>query len=342
MPAPFRVGLTRDFLSPTGEMLFGDIGLAMLDEAGISCEFMAEFLPEATPEQIAPYDAVIVLAPRFTRRTLAGAERLVLAARFGVGYDNMDVEALTEADVALTITPSGVRRPMAVANLTLVFACAHRLLQKDRLTRAGRWAEKLAYMGTGLRGRTLGSVGLGNIGAELMRLARPFELRLLAHDPYVSPALAADLGVTLVDLDTLCRESDFLTINCALTPETHHLIDARRLALMKPTAYLINAARGGIVDQAALTTALRERRIAGAAVDVFEVEPVPPDDPLLQLDNVIVTPHAIAWTDETFLGNGRACCEKILAVARGQVPENVVNREVLDRPGFQAKLQRYR
>jgi phosphoglycerate dehydrogenase-like enzyme len=185
-------------------------------------------------------------------------------------------------------------------------------------------------------------IGFGNIGQDVFRLARPFDMRFIAHDPYGSAAAAAALGVELVDLETLLRTADFVSINCALTPETRHLINAERLELMKPTAFLINTARGPIVDQAALTAALRERRIAGAGIDVFEEEPVDPHDPILTLDNVIVTPHALPFTDEIMKGNGRGACESVLAVAAGELPRNIVNRDVTASPVLAAKLRRYR
>ena len=197
-------------------------------------------------------------------------------------------------------------------------------------------------MGIGLTGRTLGVIGLGNIGRELFRLAAPLEMRHAAFDPYASAESAAASGIELVALDSLLTQADFVVVCCALTADTHHLLDRRRLRLMKPTAFLINIARGPIIDQAALTEALTERRIAGAALDVFESEPVSSDDPLLQLDNVIVAPHAIAWTDELFLGNGRAACQSILDVALGRIPRHIVNREVLDSPALLAKLGQFR
>jgi phosphoglycerate dehydrogenase-like enzyme len=166
-------------------------------------------------------------------------------------------------------------------------------------------------------------------------------MRFLAFDPYLTPEQAAAAGAELVDLDALLRRSDYVSVNCALTPETRHLLDAERLALMKPTAYLINTARGPIVDQRALYEALSDGRLAGAGLDVFEQDPVDPGDPILALDSVIVAPHAICWTDECFLGIGRSACESILDVAAGRVPRHVVNREVLDRPTLRAKLRRY-
>ncbi len=343
MSGTFRVGLTRDFLRPDGTLGFGDIGLSLLDQApGLTWEFLAENTTELRPDQVADYDAIIVLAPRITAKTLEGADRLTLLARFGVGYDSVDVDACTANGVMLTITPDGVRRPVAASILLFILALSYKLLAKDRLTREGRWAEKLNYMGEGVTGKTLGLIGLGNIGRETFLLAQPLGMRHIAYDPYVSKEQAAAIGVELVDdLETLLRQADFVSINCALTPETHHLINAERLALMKPTAYLINAARGPIVDQQALTRALQERRIAGAALDVFEQEPPDPDDPILKLDNVIVTPHGICWTDECFRGNGVSCCEAILDVAAGRIPRYVVNRAVLQSPKLQAKLRRY-
>ncbi len=184
-------------------------------------------------------------------------------------------------------------------------------------------------MGRGLTKRTLGVIGLGNIGREVFRLAAPLSMRHLATDPHVKLQAVADESVALVDLDTLLRESDFVVVCCALNEETHHLLNAERLALMKSTAYLINVARGPIIDQRALTAALLESKIAGAGLDVFEQEPVELDDPILKLDNVILTPHALCWTDECFLGNGTSAIGSILDVAAGRVPQYVVNPQVV-------------
>lgn len=338
----FRVGVTRDFLNPDGSIGFGDIGLSLLEEApGLAWEFLADDVREITPAQADAYDALLVLAPRVTAATLAGAGRLALVARFGVGYDNVDVEACNRAGVLLTITPDGVRRPVAASVLTLLLALSHKLLIKDRLTRTGRWNEKLDYMGIGTTGRTLGVVGLGNIGFEVFRLAAPLEMRHLAADPFRKPEDVRGKGIELVDLDTLLRESDFVAVCCALTPETRHLISAARLALMKRTAFLINVSRGPVVDQAALTRVLQAGRIQGAGLDVFEQEPIAEDDPLLALENVIVAPHALCWTDECFLGNGRSACRSILDLAEGRIPANGVNRGVTSDQRFEAKRLRF-
>ena len=226
----FRVGITADVLSSDGEPIFGREVLGLLDADGISWEYMAQAPDGLTPAQAARYDAVCAMLTRVTPASLAGPDRrLKLIARFGVGYDTIDVPACTAAGVLLTIAPDGVRRPVATSALTFVLMLAQKVLIKDRLTRAGRWSEKLDHIGTGLTGRTLGSIGLGNIGAELFRIARPLEMNGIAHDPVADPALAAQLGVRLVDLETLFRESDFLAVNCPLNDATRGLVNARLL-----------------------------------------------------------------------------------------------------------------
>jgi len=292
---------------------------------------------------LADHDALILLFPRFARESIPTNRRLGLIAKVGVGYDSVDVPACTDAGIALVTAPDGVRRPVAVATITFLLALSGRLFVKDNLTRQGPsgFDQRLDHNGIGLVGRVLGSVGIGNIGAEVFRLAKPFGMRFIAHDPYVDPALAAELGITLVDLDTVFRESDFVTLNCPLTQETRHLVDAGRLGMMKPTAFLINCARGPVVDQRALTNVLQERRIAGAALDVFDPEPPHSDDPILKLDNVIVTPHALCWTDQMFEGIGARDVQAVLELSRGQVPAGIVNRAVLDSPIWQQRLARY-
>jgi phosphoglycerate dehydrogenase-like enzyme len=343
MKDPFRVGVSVDFtteaaglLEPVLDEIFGPLSF-------IKHEFF-DFQEEAVaPEEVASYDAVITLHPHFTASTFMGDDRLAIIARWGVGYDMIDVPACTEANVLLAITVDAVRKPVAEAIVMFFLALAKKLPAKDRLVRTGRWDLKAQASGLGLSGKTVGSVGLGNIGGEMFRLLRPFDLgRLLACDPYISQERAAQFGVELVDLPTLFQASDFIAINCPLNDETQGMVDADLLSLMKPTAYLVNAARGPIIDQAALTAALQQGCIAGAALDVFEQEPLPADDPLTGLDNAILAPHAIAWTDDLYRGNGVGACENVLAVLRGEVPRYTVNQDVVQRPGFQAKLKRLR
>lgn len=340
----FRIGLTRDFLSEQGDLVFKEIGLNLLDEIpDIEYEFIEEYLPVVMPDQIRDYDGVISLKPKYTQETFKGVERLTAIGRFGVGYEMVDLKACTDANVMLFITPDGIRRPVAGGVVTLMLALCRKLFIKDNLTRSGRWDERIFHMGTELRDQVLGAVGLGNIGSDVFRLVKPFDMkRFIAYDPYVSQDYASTLGVELVDLDTVMRESDFITINCPLTPRTQHLIGAKEFALMKPTAYFINTARGGIVDQKALTEALQNNRIQGAGLDVFEEEPISEDDPLLKLSNVIVCPHSVAWTDEAFRDNGILDCKGMIKTMRGEVPDHVVNKEVLEKEELKTKLMRYR
>lgn len=338
----FRVGVTRDFLNSESQLVFGDIGLSMLTASpGVSVEFLPDYGAELPADLGREFDALLVLAPFVTARTLATCDRLAIVARFGVGYDNVDVEACTASNVLLTITPDGVRRPVAVSALALLMALSHRLMAKDRLTREGRWNEKLDYMGVGLTGRTLGLVGFGNIGQEIARIAAPLEMRMVAHDPYATQETANALQVDLLELDQLLKTSDFVCVCCALNKDTRHLLNRERLALMKSTAFLINVSRGAVVDQAALTELLQHRRIAGAAMDVFEKEPIDSTDPLLQLDNVLLSPHAVCWTDELFRGNGESACRSILDVAHGRLPQGIVNRSVIEHSGLRMKLESY-
>ena len=339
----FRVALSADFRKPDGSPSFPEFDLSPLEERSDLDFFYLEPEAEISAAQLADVDALILLAPRIGAGSLIPQGRLSVVARFGVGYDNVDLAACSAHDVAVVITPDGVRRPVAVSILTLLFALAGKLFVKDRLARRGPagWAEKTAHNGVGLVGLTLGSIGMGNIGAELFRLARPLDMRFIAHDPYADPALANELDVTLTDLDSVFREADFLSVNCPLSPETYHLVNRERLALMKPSAYLINTARGPIVDQSALTEVLQEGGIAGAGLDVLEQEPPDPDDPLLALDNVILAPHALCWTNQLFSGSGAADVRAVLAVMAGREPHGIVNRDVIDRPGWQARLADY-
>ena len=322
----FRIGITADVLKSDNLPIFGSEVLGLLDDPEISWEYMAQPSLEISPEQAARYDAICAMITQVTARSLSGTDRrLKLIARFGVGYDSIDVAACTRAGVLLTIAPDGVRRPVATSALTFVLMLAQKVLIKDRLTRTGRWSEKSDHIGTGLTGRTLGSIGLGNIGAELFRLARPLEMRGIACDPQANPQVAAETGVTLVDMETLFRESDFLTVNCPLNEHTRGLVNQRLIALMKPSAYLINTARGPIVDERALYQALAAKRIAGAGLDVFEEEPIPANNPLLQLENVILTPHGICFTDECMRRLAESAFRGVLDFVQGRTPPYAVN-----------------
>jgi phosphoglycerate dehydrogenase-like enzyme len=344
MADKFRVALSGDFKKADGSPTFPDFDVTPLQNApGVEMVYLENANP-IRADQIADFDALILLMPRFGRESIHPNGRLSVVARFGVGYDTVDVSACTDAGIPLCITPDGVRRPVAVSIIAMMLALTGKLLIKDKLTRSGAEAfnRRVDHMGVGLVGRTLGSVGIGNIGAEMFRVAKPFDMKFIAHDPFADKTVAAELGIELVSMEDVFRRADVLAINCPLSKETTGLVNAERLALMKPTAFLINTARGPIVDQKALTKVLQDRRIAGAGLDVLEKEPPEPDDPILKLDNTILTPHALCWTDQCFAGNGAADVKAVLDIQHGRVPRGIVNRAVTEQAGFKKKLEDYR
>lgn len=336
MTAPksrFKLGIVRDVLNAAGEPSFGSRALEVLKgNPELHWEYTAESMKEITPELAARYDGLYVNSSRVGAATVARGDcRTRIVARHGIGYDSVDVAALSAKGIVLTNTPIAIRRPVAVATLTLLFALAGRLFAKDRITRAGRWLERNDLMGTGLVGRTLGIVGGGGIGQELLKVSAPFGMRRLVADPYASEEALRALDAGLVPLDQLLRESDFVVVACLLNDETRHLIGAPQFALMKPSAYFINVARGPIVDEPALIEALRSRAIAGAGLDVFEQEPIDPGNPLLRMDNVIVTPHALCWTDECFHAIATAGLQSVVDFSLGRRPVHLVNPEAWGR-----------
>ena len=340
----FRVGITPDFFTDAKGRFEAAVTQKLGGLAGLEWGPMPPQPNKiATPEALDQFDALFSLALNIGADSVNEVERLAVVARWGVGYDMIDVDALTSADIALAITPGAVRRPVAEAILTFLFALTTNLLHQDKLVRQGRWRGDLPALGRNIKGRTLGSIGFGNIAQEMFRITRSLEFgRMIATDPYGSTERARELGVELVDLDELLAGSDFVSVNTLLNQHTRGLIGETELRKMKPTAYLINTARGPIVDEAALIRALEQKWIAGAGLDVFEQEPLPSGSPLRGLDNVILSPHGLAWTEEIVRDNGLEACENILAISRGEVPASIVNKEVIARPGFQQKLARYR
>jgi phosphoglycerate dehydrogenase-like enzyme len=263
----------------------------------------------------------------------------LLLARFGVGTDVLDLGACTRHDVIVSITPDAIARPVAVTALTHILAATLNLHAKDSMVRDGIWTrERRRWLGHGLAGRTVGLIGLGNIASVLLELLAPLRVHVIARDPYRTSDEAASLGVELVDLDELLERSDVVVILCPLTPETYHLIGRRELARMKPTASLVNVARGPIVEHEALVTALETGAIASAGLDVFEREPLSADDRLTRLANVSLSPHGLSQTDQMLEDVAASAIRAILDVSRGRVPAFVANREVLTRPSLAARL----
>ncbi len=256
MAENFRVAVSSDFIKPDGSPAFPMFDMSPLDEkANVEWKYLEERDGPVSAAELSGHDALILLGQRFDRASIPADGRLAHVARFGVGYDTVDVAACSEHGIALSITPDGVRRPVAVSIIALMLAITGKLLIKDRLTRQGPegFARKIDHMGVGLVGKTLGSMGIGNIGAEMFRMAMPFDMKFIAHDPYADLAVAEELGVRMVDKETLAEESDVLAVNCPLNDETHQIVSAEFIAAMKPSAFLINTSRGPTVDQTALT-----------------------------------------------------------------------------------------
>ncbi len=338
----FRVALTADFYDASGATKYRDIGLSLFEGEGrIAVSTFPVHKPEIQPQQLAGVNGVIVLTPRVTAHSLTQSDDLLAIGRFGVGFDSVDVKACTEANVLLFITTGAVDRPVAEATVGWMLALTHHLRTKDRLVREARWDERSQYMGTELRDRTLGVIGFGGIGQSLVRLLSGFGMKQpLVFDPFANSSIVDELGVRSVTLKELLEQSDFVSLHCPLNEHTRNLIGAHELGLMKPTAYLINTARGGIVDDAALANALTSRQIAGAALDCFHVEPLTEPSVFSGFDNVLLAPHSIAWTEELFRDIGRAACQGMIDLASGRKPRGIVNPEVLDRPGFVEKWKR--
>ena len=336
--------LSADFLNERNELIFPDIGLQTIQNfPRISTRFLDAYRAEYGPDQLQNADVLLSLKPRVTAQSLAGAERLTAIGRFGVGYDNVDLQSCTENDIAVYITRNAVVRPVASSIVLLVLAASHRLVWKDRLIRSGEWAASTRRLGREPRGRTVGTIGLGNIAREAIRLLKSFDVaRFIAYDPYTTGETASEMGVELVSLDDLLAVSDYVLINCPLNENTRRLIGERELRLMRRDSVLINTARGPIIDEAALTLILQQGGINFAALDVFEQEPLSAASPLIGLDNTILSSHSLCWTEELFRDMGREAFAGVIAISEGGAPRNVVNPEVLQRPGFQRKLERFR
>lgn len=330
----FRVGITSDLVE-LAERTGAEVGLTLLrTNETVEVVHLDDDGRELEARHLRDLDGLMLLRPKLTATALGDEPRLRLVARWGVGVENIDVPACTERGVMVSTAVDGVRRPIATAMLTLLLALASNLTLKLDLMREGVWSRD-AHLGMGLTGRTIGLIGIGNIGKDFLALAAPLDLRVVAYDPYVAPT-DMPLGVEAVPLETVMAQSDFVFVCCPLTESTHHLVDAALLDQMKTTACLINVARGPIVDEQALISALQSGRIRGAGLDVFESEPLAADSPLRTMPNVICTPHALGFTDELLRGNGGSAARSLLDVAAGRQPMYLLNPQSLEHP----KLQR--
>jgi D-3-phosphoglycerate dehydrogenase / 2-oxoglutarate reductase len=274
-------------------------------------------------------DALVVSFSPVTRGVMGALEGLKTVVRTGVGYDVIDVPAATELGVIVVNIPDLWVREVANHALALLLAWNRQIVTSDRQVHAGVWSGRVPGDRTGsLHGETVGIVGLGNIGSAFARRVAAFETKVIACDPYVDEGRFADLGVERVSLETLAARADYVSIHTLLNGETRHLIGEAFFRRMKPTAILINTSRGPVVDEVALARALRDKRLAGAALDVWEQEPVAGDNPLLKMDNVIATPHAAYFSSAAVAQVPRRCGEEVARVLTGQRPLNVVNPQV--------------
>lgn len=313
--------LATDNLSP--------VGLEVLENAdGIDVDVKPTMDKATLLTEIAGYEAIIIRsATKLTADVLDAAPKLRLAIRAGVGVDNVDVDHATERGILVANTPHGNAATTAEHAMALAVSLARHVPQACASTKDGHW-EKKKFTGTELKGKTLGILGIGNIGTHVARIGQGYGMHVIACDPFLTPDMAERLGVTRVEIDDLLARSDVLTLHCPLNDKTRGIIGAEELSRMKPTAILINAARGGIVDEMALARACQEEVIRGAAVDVFEKEPVDPDHPLLQLPNVIVTPHLGASTKEAQTSVAVEASELILEFARTGAVSSAINSQI--------------
>ena len=307
----------------------GDRVQRRLEEAGYEVAISyarAERTEDEMIDLLRGVEGVVAATDPFTARVLEALPQLKIIARAGVGYDSIDVAAATARGVVITTNPGVNRHAVSEYTFALMLACSRRLGESLSEVKKGGWSQ---FEGIDLAGRTLGIVGLGTIGKEVAQRARAFEMRILAYDVYQDPQFAEEHEVTYVALEQLLRESDFVTLHAFLDARTKHLINAETLAMMKPEAYLINTARGGLVDEAALIAALEAKQIAGAALDVYEREPLGTNSPLRGLENVYLSPHMAGSSSDATKQSALLAAENVMRVLRGERPYYAVNPSVL-------------
>lgn len=325
----YRVYVTRDDRHLVDDY---DMGLTeLLSHDDIQVQFQKERSGEINTENLDDVDAIVLLAHSVSEEVLDAAENLKHIAKYGIGVDNIDLSACTERNIAVTNSP-GHRKSVAQATLGRLIACSESLKQHDELVREVGFEKREAFMGIELFEKSLGLIGMGNIAKLLIDVVQPFDMDIRVFDPYIDPTEAQNYGAKKVDKETLLRTSDYLSIHCPLTDETAGLLDEESFQEMKETAYLVNTARGGIYEDKVLAQAVSEGQIAGAAVDVFENEPDILGNPLLEVDEILLTPHVAGVNRDGLTRVGEIASRAILSVYRGEVPQNIINPEALDGP----------
>lgn len=275
-------------------------------------------------------DIILTKGAPFTNRVFQNLPKLLAVVRYGIGYDTVDVNAATDNNVLVVNVPDFCLEEVSNHAITLLLTCAKKITWLNDSTKQNRWSDTkkaLSPMGS-IFGQTLGLIGCGNIGRMTARKAHIFELKVIGYDPYINKSLAEECCISLVSLEELLKESDYISVHTLLNKDTFHLIGEKEFRQMKPGAYFINTARGQIVDESALLKALQEKWIAGAGLDVFEKEPPAPDNPLLQMENVVITPHTASYSDRAFQQLRRSVGQEAARVLCGRWPKNVVNKGV--------------
>lgn len=288
---------------------------------------------EVLCKEIVDADLLMVVYAKVSSLAIDSAPKLRSIVRCGIGVDNIDVAAATARKIVVVNVPDYAIETVADHALTLILLLARKIIRADHAMRMKSWGTWTSpprlYRGIDLGGKTLGLVGLGRIGRALARRAQPFNMNLLAFDPYVRQDELAGTSITLTNLERLLRESDFVSIHAALTPETRGMIGEQQLRMMKNNAYLVNTSRGGLIQEKALIGALKEGRIAGAGLDVYEQEPPSLDNPLFEMDNVVLTPHIAWYTDEALRRLENLAVQRAIELLQGKIPKTVVNPDAL-------------
>ena len=323
----FTLGITGDLLTNDGNPCFGKEPLkAICKEKNILLEWMEPNIKVLSEKETSKYDAILLNSPKLTKDSINPKNnKLKIVSRFGVGYDSVDLEVLKKNKIILTNTPNAVRRPVAVASLTMILSLSGKLMIKDKLLREGRWNERTNYMGVGLINKTLGLIGFGGIARELVKISKNLFKKVICYDPYVDKGEMKSLQVDKVDFDEIAKSSDFLVILCDLNEKTKGMIDSSFLNKMKGSSYLINLSRGPVVKEKDLIVSLKQNKIAGAGLDVMTNEPIEKNNELINLKNTILTPHSLCWTDECFDSIAK---EAICSILNYFNNKNIINRVI--------------
>ena len=323
----------------------GKVGMTspIIEESLAKAEIKLELAPIRTEADIIKYggdaDAIFVGATEpYSTKAIQALKKCRVLSRMGVGYDNIDIQAATDNGIAVAYVPGASVSEVSDHAMALLLALARRILPLSQIGKTSVWSQaspELAKVRKGMQriaGLTLGLVGMGRIGRALVPKAKAFGLRVLTYDPYVGPEAAREMGIELVDFQQLLREADFISLHAPLTSETRHLFSVEQFRKMKPTSYIINTARGALIDEEALVSALKEGFIAGTALDVTEQEPLAPQSALLQMENVMLTAHSAFYSEASAEDTRRQGVESIVLALQGIWPDALVNPEVKQRP----------